>query len=261
LNILESHFVGEVFTVGSVKPIAVIDTNVLVDLYSWHDYLRHIEQKIAWVLANPKLDDPITVMRRARAGEALLLAIYLNKIRAVTFSISEAVTMMGVLVPANAKGSAPLNFTKTFIYFVVDELLSGWTQQMQVTDARSNAADDLLLAYAKENSLPLITNEGYSPTGIDHRKRMRKRAMAVGVTLVRAADFYRDEIDERAEADAFLDRFKRKSVDCIRRYVKAHPGGKRAITQIVHDMGNYFYHVLRPDDVTSSPMARAFTAR
>ena len=228
------------------KPIAVVDTNILVDLYSWHDWLEHFESRMPAIVAVPDLSDAKTAWRKARAREALLLALYLHKIRATTFSLSEGLTTIKELSDASTKGQWKDAFTRTFLWYVKEQLLSDWREGMKLSAAVGNAADDELLAFAKEHSLPLVTSEGYTPVGISGSNRMRKRARQAAVQVVTAADFYAGKIDEEDEANAFLLRFRKGAAGYVRAHRKQH-GMSRGVEQIVRAMGNYYTHIFDPD--------------
>lgn len=234
------------------KPIAVVDTNVLVDLYSWHDFHEHFERMVTWASSDPvRLDDAQSRMRIARAREALLLAIRFHKLRASTFSISEAVRV--VTRSAEFSNGKPLGdderayreaFIKTFLWFVRERLLAGWDAKMLTTDAKGNDADDLLLAYAKENSVPLITNEGYTATGINRKNRMQRLAKEAGVTIVKAVEFCRDDIDSQDEARAFLRAFREETPRYLKHYLKRHSKGRQGIHRILKDLDRYYDVIL-----------------
>jgi len=238
------------------EPIAVLDTNVVLDLFSWHDFHDHFGRRVTWASANNvRLDDPQSRMRMARAREALLLAIYLHKTRAITFSISEAERLVIRVSQFDAKGK-PLSddergykeaFVKTFLWFVKERLLVGWQDAMEVTDAEGNDADDILLAHAKKKSLPLITNEGFTATGVDRKNRMRRKAKKEGVQIVRAADFYHDKMDVEVEAKAFFRRFRAETPKYLKWYLKKHGRGKGAIQRILRDLDRYYDFILSND--------------
>jgi len=238
------------------KPIAVIDTNVIVDLYSWHDFNDHFDSRVSYASSDDvSLDDPVSKMRFSRARRALLLAIHLHNTKAITYSLSESVTLLKRLTQFDAQGK-PLDpderirreaFTKTFLWFVKRRLLTDWKDGMRVADLSSNEADRALVAFANEHSLPLITNEGFTATGVNPRKLMQRLARESGVRIVQAADFYGTEMDEAEEAKVFFRRFRKVLPVYKKWYVEKHPSGKHAIDQILRHLDRYYYFLLRGD--------------
>ncbi len=110
---------------------AVVDTNVLLDIHSCHDAMDSYNKAHA-LLAAAAIDDPSVVFRRARARESLLLAIYFDKIDAVTHSLhNEAVDrLVDRSPPAPGGTSIASDFTMTFVHFVKDHVLPGWDSKI-----------------------------------------------------------------------------------------------------------------------------------
>jgi hypothetical protein len=238
------------------KPIAVVDTNVIVDLYSWHDFNEHFERLITTAsLPGVPIDDPTSLMRITRARDALLLAICFHKTNAITFSLSESVTLLNRLTVFDRDGKPlpdderirRLAFTKTFLWFVKTRLLTGWKDAMRDSDLKGNDADRAFVAYAKENELPLITNEGFGPLGINKKSLMQKLAREQGVRIIQAIDFYADKMDDMAEGIAFFLRFRAEAPEYLKWYVKRHPEGKKAVQQILRDLGRHYEYLLSDD--------------
>ena len=70
---------------GTPTPVAVVDTNVIVELFSVHDVKREFEAK-AIVLGKDAWEDPLVKYRVARARAAMLLALHFNDSCATTCS-------------------------------------------------------------------------------------------------------------------------------------------------------------------------------
>lgn len=94
-------------TLSGTKPMqspesqftAVVDTNVLLDVYSCHDVAKTYDD-VHSRLGVAAVDERSVVYRRARAQESLWLAIYFNKIGATTFSLHhESVELLTARVP------------------------------------------------------------------------------------------------------------------------------------------------------------------
>jgi hypothetical protein len=108
------------------------------------------------------------------------------------------------------------HYTIFFVHFVYPRALGGWaTGSDPRLDQRIADPDGHLLEIARENGLPLITNECYSPEGIDERtdnsrrrKKLRHRARAAGVQVFTPREFWDGKIDAEAEAEDFLRRFR-----------------------------------------------------
>jgi hypothetical protein len=149
---------------SSNQPIAVVDTNVILDTHSVHDVLGAYDKQHA------NLNAPELVYRRARARESLLLMIYFNKIKAATLGLhSELLAQLTKNAPPEAipGTSFEADFTRMFIWFVKDYVLPDWDMQVQAEPGgeRGNAADSVLVTAAAQRGLPLITNEGFSKDG------------------------------------------------------------------------------------------------
>jgi hypothetical protein len=200
----------EMNNVPSEGTLAILDTNVFIDVHSCHDLIDTFDGLHATV-GNAAIEDPAVTYRLARARESVLLVIYLNKIGATTFNLhSEAVEMlMRSAPPAPGGTSMKSDFTTVFLHFVKDYVLPDWSPTMPTepgTEAK-NEADAALIECAKKHNLPLITNEGYTPKGLVEIK-MRKLAREAGVQVFAPREFYAGKIDEAEEIAAFLQRFR-----------------------------------------------------
>ena len=205
------------------QPIAVVDTNVMLDVYSCHDLSGQYDK-------GEDVAGPNATYRRARARESLLLAIYLHSIRATTYGLHHEVPrMLTQMVDPESSKTLETNFTTLFLHFVKDEVLSGWDARCVIDWDKGDAndagedgfswwdqglkgddADDRLLLLAKETQVPLITNEGFGVKGVKNRK-LRKRAKAEGVVVFTPEEFYRGKLDEDAETRAFLKSFANRA--------------------------------------------------
>jgi hypothetical protein len=243
----------------TAAPLAfVVDTNVILDIFSCHD-LSNEYGKVDFTV-----DSPGATWRRARARESLLAAIYLHKIGATTYSLhGEAVDTLTTMVPPDEQ-CFEMHYTTLFIWFVRDYLMdwkadlatpvadSGWEKTLspelleklpelllpghaELAAPTGNRADGWHISYAKEHGFPLITNEGFKATGYEPGK-ITKRARGEGVQVLFPKELYEGKIDERAEAEAFMARFRAQGPD----YLKTHPGSLNALQW----MSGLFSHVL-----------------
>jgi hypothetical protein len=199
------------------KPIAVIDTNVFLDIHSCYD-LRTKVDELHKVHGNDAVKHPDVTYRIARAKEATLLAFYLAETNTHTFSLrGEAIDMLQKFAPPAPGGeSMESDFVMTFAHFVGDYVLKGWRSQVSARDehVRKDAADRWLVGYAKRKGIPVITHEGYTQHGIvddNTKKNMRGRCQEAGVAVFAPREFYAGKLDPEVASERFLDRFYRKA--------------------------------------------------
>jgi hypothetical protein len=201
-------------TMSNDTPIAVLDTNVMLDVYSCHDLAN--EYRKGGDVAGPE-----ATYRRARARESLMLAIYLHSIRATTYGLHHEVPrMLTEMVDPAAHGAWENHFTTLFVHFVKDEVLFGWRDEFVPDNdlgVEGEAADERLLTYARDNKISLITNEGFKVRGVKDKK-LRARAKAQGVEVFTPREFYEGKLDEVPAMQAFLKRFAERAPA----YIKQH---------------------------------------
>ena len=215
--------------------VAVVDTNVLLDIYSCHNIAETYTN-----VGESGMDGADALYRRVRARESLLLAMYLHKVQARTISLgAEAVTILKGRVPPENR-SPEATFTKMMAHVVVPRVLHEW-QAMNPDppgEEKGNAADDALVAFAKEYRVPLITNEGFTPSGYAVGK-IARRATVAGVLVFFPRDFYAGKIDEAGEIEDFLLRFHGQAP--VYASGQADPDGADRFMKF---MDSYFRHVL-----------------
>src|SRR5262245_16783308 len=145
---------------------AVLDTNVLLDIYSGHDLLAAYDN-----LGTEQPNAPELVFRRARARDGLLLASYLHKQRLTTCSLdNEFKNGLRMLAPPTQITDFKCHFTTFFVWFVKDHIFPDWNAAfVEGNDAglKGTACDTVLLDVARYNALPLITNEGFGVEGVN----------------------------------------------------------------------------------------------
>ena len=152
---------GEVGSVVPSSTIAVLDTNVILDILSCHDLMQEYEE-----LGEGAVDQEPMVYRRARARESLLLCMHLHGSWSDTLSLHEALDqLMAKAPPGQLATSFETAFTTIFIWFVKDYVLPRW-EMLVPTKAgteKGSAADRAYVELAKAGGLPLVTNEGFTP--------------------------------------------------------------------------------------------------
>jgi hypothetical protein len=225
-------------TMSTESPIAVIDTNVMLDVYSCADLARQYE-------LDEDVSGPQATFRRARARESLLLAIHLHSVEATTYGLEHEVPrILRKMADPEASETLETNFTKLFLYFVKDNVLSGWDARCVIgwdLGIKGTQADDRLLALAQKHDLPLITNEGYTKSGIQDEK-LRMNAQAKGVPVFTPREFYEGKLDEPTQTQAFFQRF----ADRAPAYIETHERefGPSEIRDFLPRMLDIYRHIL-----------------
>lgn len=189
-------------------PVAVVDTNVLLDIYSCHDLVRSFDR--AQTMAEGARADPSFAYRLNRARESLLLAEHFHRLMASTCSLNaEPIALMQRCAPPAAGGlDLRSDFTTFFVHFVREHVLAGWKPMVvNGADETANRADERLISLAKRYSVPLITNEGFSTIGLSETK-LRKSAREEGVVALAPREFYGSQADEDELSEGFLSRFR-----------------------------------------------------
>jgi hypothetical protein len=186
------------------KPIAVLDTNVVLEAISCVDLVKLYNNQ-------PDIDplSPEATLRRQKARESLLLSIYLNSIKATTYSIFESMRIAVREVDPNANGEFENHMMIIWLYYVKDKVLPDWVMTSPSDgegEPTGNRADALLVERAKEHGVSLISHEGVSVAGIDPKSGIRRKAAAAGVTIVTPKEFYGD-MDEHQQSEDFMQRY------------------------------------------------------
>lgn len=215
--------------------VAVVDTNVLLDVFSCHNLIRLYDE-----LGEGVVDHPRAVFRRARARESILLCLHFHTARAHTFSHGhELITLLKSYVDPHTDEAFETPFTKMVANFVNDRLWSGWqsSQSDPLTLEAGNDVDQALVNFAAERRLPLITNEGFTPDGYEEGK-IAKRAKAKGVAVKFPKDVYRG-MDEEVAITDFLDRFVALAPNFIKE--RQRPD---LVEDALQNVYRYYRHVL-----------------
>ena len=231
-------------TLGSeeVELLAVLDSNVLMDISSCHDaYDTYGELGF-----DAPAEHRRAIYRRARARESLLLAMYLHKVGAVTYCLYEAATKLFERVPASSP-EFPSHFAVVYAQLVQDRLLGGWKCRMDpdppVAELKGGAADSHLVDFARQHGLPLISNEGLTPEG-SRLSGIHKKAARAGVRILAPREFYGAQIDKPNEIASFLERFKTEAPE----FFRGEPNERQLIDAVEWTFG-YYRHVLLGETV------------
>lgn len=176
----------------------VVDTNVVIDLYTWNDCIKIDKINNILDFKNDNNDDRQYRIQRAR--NAFLFFVYLSKHNIKTMIlIDEVKRKMEDIVPPSYNDinkkyvKAMLFFNKIFpiqeFQEIPDELIVG------------NACDKFLIDCAKKNNAILITNEG---SGKNKVKYLIKYANKQNIEYKNCNDFvdnlcFNDELNEGQE--------------------------------------------------------------
>jgi hypothetical protein len=130
------------------------------------------------------------------------------------------------------------------VHFVREQVLPDWRDTWEIDNDQGltgMACDDRLLALAEEHSLPIVTNEGFTPAGTSecNSRRLRTRAKDRGLKVYSPREFWTGKIDEEATIQDFLDRFREHAPQ----HIKAHLYPKTAEDSLTIIYG-YYLHVL-----------------
>jgi hypothetical protein len=183
---------------------AVVDTNVILDIFAASDLLDAYEKHGG--------DSDDALFRRVRARESLLLGWHFHSIGATTLSLpDESLRVMASRTPPDDPNEFAYQHVQLSIYFVKDYVLDRWNAAT-IPDVDANldgsACDDKLIELAKKHRAPLVSNEGYSLRGVSSAdpKKIRAKAIAQGVAVFTPRQFWQRTIGERA-CKKFLTRF------------------------------------------------------
>jgi hypothetical protein len=170
------------------KPDAVLDTNVGLAIYSWHDLIASVNSV---VLREPTatLEHPEIQFRAQRARSAFLLTLFLHENKWHTLVPLNEWTRLIVTraPPSSVEDGEKSNFVRFYIYFVKDKLLSNWQAGGDISSddsIKGNEVDRLCLDWAGNHKIPLISWEGHGPAGFDASKLIPREAKVRGIDLV-----------------------------------------------------------------------------
>jgi len=217
------------------KPVAVLDSNVILDAVSCVHMVQHYEKNSGIDPAAPE-----SVFRRQKAREAILLSIHLHNSRATTYSLFEATRVTMREIPPDADDRFENQALRIWAHYVKDTVLADWIMTCPSNgdgEPKGNAADALLVERAKEYGVPLVSNEGISVNGVDEKKYIRKKAREAGVSILTPRQFYGD-IDELLQCALFMKRFNERAAAHIAQ--SSHPDFMREAMLYVQ---GYYRHV------------------
>lgn len=244
-------------------PRAVVDTNVLLAIFSWHDFIITGDTEVRRD-PNATLLHPNIQFRAQRARQAFFLTLMFHERQWTTLMpLNEVVRLMTVRVPPASDrkdlhlrksegddaslAQAKLHFTTLYLYFVKDLLLPGWQpigDPSEDLDKVGNQVDLLCLAQAEKERLPLISWEGHGPSGFNPSKLIPAQAKERGIDLVTPSDLLsRERFDPSAPLNRFFASWAEKATHFLQ---EGHGPGAPDALSLLYD----YYLRLADDDWT-----------
>ena len=221
---------------------AVVDTNVIADIYTFRDVI--ISNEIHML----DLEHSEARYRRARTRDGLLLAYLLHEQGMLTYGLrQEAVDKTLELAPPDILDDIKVAFTYGFLYFVKGRILGGWVHSIEGIDSnvRGTECDDLFLQRAIDLKVPLITNEGFSQNGtiLNKKKSLRVKAEKRGVAVYTPYQFYQNHsLNEKITCRKFLARFSAEASTHIA--AQYTPQARKNVEKIIQDMYCFYQFIL-----------------
>lgn len=181
-----------------MAPDLILDTNVLLEIFSAADLYRAAEHK-----PEGEIDSLELRARRARIRESLLLAWYLSESSQTSRSLGDEATRT-LIRDADPKDLREFRsqFVQVSIYFVKDYLFERWNASVESGDLRGNQADRALVSRAKEFGVPLVSHE------VRADKALMKAARREGVQVVTPREYWQQHQNEDEAIGVFLRRFE-----------------------------------------------------
>jgi hypothetical protein len=221
--------------------VAVVDTNVIVDMFTTKD-LETEYMKLGDAQVEQAARTRGATFRRARQRESLLLGWYLHKERATTFHVvTEALRIMRRVADPDAVHEFGTHFTTHFVHFIKDRVLADWNDRTVPTlgeGLKGAEIDDLLIEICRASGLPLITNEGYSESGVSDAdpKKLRAKAIAARIPVFTPRQFWINQMTSGRAERAFI----RRMDDLASGYLHGRSDSTR---EALLTMRGYFQHV------------------
>jgi hypothetical protein len=196
-------------------PNAVLDTNVMLAIYPWHDVMLVGSELIR---SNPKatLKDPEIQFRAQRARQAVFLALYFDENAWATLvPLNEVDRKIRELAPPT--DGALSNYVRLQTYFIRDTLMTKWEaggDPSSDAGLKGNAVDQLCLDWAEQHKIPLISWQ------TNRKKLIPRQAAKRKIDLVIPEDFLtRQNYDGAPSAKRFLADWDAKAAA----YIKQNP--------------------------------------
>jgi hypothetical protein len=225
---------------------AVLDTNVGLAIYSWHD-LSNAAEPILKEDPTANLTHADIQFRAQRARTAFVLALFFNQRGWATWSPLNELsrTLMNKAPPVDEEHGPKSDFVRLFLYFIKEKLLPGWLDGGDPSSDESmvgNRVDKLCLDWAAQHSIPLVSWEGHGPNGLDPKKLIPREARERGIDLVTPEELLnREKFDETKAVQRFFTDWARHAPG----FISGNPGAKEAL-----ELFHHFYRRMAEDDWT-----------
>jgi hypothetical protein len=230
----------------SGEPMTVVDTNVCLAIYSWHDFLNAakgvFEREPTATLAHAGIQ-----FRAQRARYAFGLTLLFNERSWVTLLAMNEVgrTLTARVPPDDREHGARSNFVRLYVYFIKAKLLPAWRGGGDLAadaEKKGNDVDRLCLDLAEHHKIPLISWEGHGPSGPDPTRLIPREAARRGIDLVTPEGLIRRERFSGAEAAR---RFFSAWDEHAPSYLAENPGSRETL-----EYARPFYRRLAANDWT-----------
>jgi hypothetical protein len=190
-------------------PNAILDTNVLLAIYSWHD-LTAVVDSVLDRDPTATLEHADIQFRAQRARAAFILTLFFDERGWMTQSPLNEVgrTLTGKVPPTDIARATEINYLKLYLYFIKDSLLPSWLPGADPEadgTKKGNDVDLLCLDWAERHKVPLISWEGSGPSGPIPSRLIPSEAARRGIDLVTPEELvHREGFNERAAARRFF---------------------------------------------------------
>jgi hypothetical protein len=231
---------------SSDTPNAILDTNVFLAIYSWHDVVS-VTNAVLEAQPAATLEHAAIQFRVQRARAAFALTLFLNE---YGWSTGVALNEIGRTLEAKAPPTDPeqgvaSNFVRLYAHFIKDKLLPAWRgggDEEADAKKKGNDVDRICLAWAEQHRVPLISWEGHGPNGFDPNKLIPLEAAKRGIDLVTPEELLRRErFDGTAAAQHFFSGWAEQGP----LYVLQNPGARETMEVALH-----FYRRMARNDWT-----------
>jgi len=198
-------------------PDAVLDTNVALDIYSWHNLLavgdKHLKGGATEADKRMVFRHPEVQRRAQRMRHAFFLALFFNEKRwATVVALTELMRKLEELAPAT--DAVLSNYPRMHAHFIKGKLLHRWLAGGNAKGDKylvGDAVDLFCLDLADENKIPFISSES------NPKKLIPKQAHARGIGLATPEHFLKQRnYDGPAAAQKFLANWDARAPGYIR---------------------------------------------
>jgi hypothetical protein len=227
---------------------AVLDTNVSLAIYSWHDLVNEA-RSVFEIDASATLENRDIQFRARRARVSFALTLFFNEMGWETLAPqNELFRKLTTKVPPETSASSSVddigkvNFVKVYLYFIKERLLPSWLDGISEADSekKGNGVDRLCLDWAEEHRVPLISWEGDGRNGFNDSRLIPKQGAKRGIDVVTPEELIRRE---RFNPTAAAQRFFAGWRELAPGYLRKYPGSREAL-----NVAHSFYRRMAEND-------------